>query len=370
MPRVHNLSQKHHALLATSEDDLGLALDDVVVAFASNDYFVPYLSVAIQSLLENVGPTRSYDVIVLTRDLSPASMLTLETQVDEADNVHIGFLDVEAAMGGARLPHYGHFRPETYFRFAAPSLLPHVDKAIYLDSDIVVLDDVAKLYDIDVTGKLLGATRDADTVGQVCGYDEGVRAYLTDDLGLTDPLQYFQAGVLLMNLEEFRRQTTLSQLIAMATRRTWRWLDQDVLNRLVDGDYVRIPMRWNYLYDWKGLRRDHIIACAPEDFRQEYADARLDLGIVHYAGPNDRPWLYPGCDLGGYFWDYARRCPYIGTLRSRLEESRTDPRQMRERIKSSIELDIAMVGFDFFFPPKTRRRRNFIGAYMRMGGSI
>lgn len=359
-----------HALLATSERELGLALDDVVVVFASDDHFVPYLSVAIQSLMENAGTTRSYDVVVLTRDLSPASMLTLETQVADAENVHLGFLDVEAAMGDAELPHYGHFRPETYFRFAAPQLLAGVDKAIYLDSDIVVLDDVAKLYDIDVTGSLLGATRDADTVGQLCGYDEGVGPYLRDDLGLTDPLEYFQAGVLLMNLAEFRRRTTLDELVGIATRRTWRWLDQDVLNLVADGHYVRVPMRWNYLYDWKGLRRDHIIACAPADFRQEYADARLDLGIVHYAGPNDRPWLYPECDLGGIFWDYARRCPYIGTLRSRLEASKTDPRQVRERIKTSIELDIAMVGFDALFPPRSRRRRYFIGAYMRMGGSI
>ncbi len=146
-----------NVLLAGSEEGLQLTLDDVVTVFACSENFVPYLSVALESLVENTSPDRRYDIVVLTRDISPSSMLTLSHQCNR-DNIGIGFLDVEAAIGNRKLPHYGHFRLETYFRLLAPSLLPSVKKAVYLDSDLVVLDDIAKLWDTDVEGKLLART--------------------------------------------------------------------------------------------------------------------------------------------------------------------------------------------------------------------
>lgn len=369
MKNSDSIQQHFPVGLATSADKMGLSLDDVVIVFAVNETFVPYLSVAIQSLIENTNPERHYDIVVLTRDLFPASMLTLQRQV-EPYNIGIGFLDVEEALGKRKLPHYGHFRLETYFRLLAPWLLPNIDKAIYLDSDLVVLADVAELFDIDVEGSLIGATRDADTIGQIDGYDQGVGPYLANDLGMSDPHQYFQAGVLLMNLAEFRKKSSPDALLSLATQRTWRWLDQDVLNRVCDGDYVRIDMSWNYLYDWKRLRRTHIIAQAPKDFRDEYEAARRHARIIHYAGPDDRPWLYPDADLAEYFWDYARRCPYLGTLRYRLERSKRHPVELANRARISLMYNVGMQLYDRVFKPGTVRRKLTIGAYMRLGGSI
>ncbi len=98
-------AQLSGAMLASSSDELGLALNDVVLVFACSDNFVPYLSVAIQSIIENVNPERRYDIIVLTRDLTPTSMITLTRQAQLVDNVHVGFLDVDAALGDIELPH-------------------------------------------------------------------------------------------------------------------------------------------------------------------------------------------------------------------------------------------------------------------------
>ena len=60
-------------MLASSSRELGLPLDDVVIVFACSESFVPYLSVAVQSIVENASATRRYDIIVLTRDLSPTT---------------------------------------------------------------------------------------------------------------------------------------------------------------------------------------------------------------------------------------------------------------------------------------------------------
>ena len=364
-----NRSPLPGAMLASSSDELGLALDDVVLVFACSDNFVPYLSVAVQSIIENASLNRNYDVIVLTRDLSPTSMITLTRQCQVTPNVGIGFLDVDAALGDIELPHHGHFRPETYFRLLAPSLLPNVAKAVYLDSDLVVNHDVAELFDIDVTGYLVAATRDADTIGQIDGYDSTVGPYLKDELGMNDPHDYFQAGVILMNLAEIRTSIAPEEFLKVATMRNWRWLDQDVLNRLINGYYLRIPMKWNYLADWQFLRRTHIVAQAPKDVREEYDEARSDLCIVHYAGPDNRPWLYPNSDLAGLFWFYARRSPYLEELRSQLEESKRTAKGLAHRVQSGIIFRGILPLFDRVCPPGSTTRVRIIDTYSKLGGS-
>ncbi len=355
-------------MLSCSSTGLDLPLNDVVVVFACSESFVPYLSVATQSIVDNAEASRRYDIIVLTRDLSPTSMITLTRQTKGA-NVGIGFLDVDAALGDIKLPHHGHFRPETYFRLLAPQLLPNVDKAIYLDSDLIVNADIAELYDIDVEGYKLGATSDADTIGQIDGYDETVGPYLHDELGMDDPHDYFQAGVLLMNLAELRRTITPEEFLRISTERMWRWLDQDVLNKVVNGEYVRIPMSWNYLMDWQHLRRTHIVANAPADVRAEYEAARLDPKIVHFAGPDNRPWLYPDADGAELFWHYARRSPYLEEIRAQLEDSRATAKGLAKRAQVIALYKGIMPAFDKLCPGGSKRRTAVIKTYMRLGGS-
>lgn len=355
-------------MLASSSVDLDLPLTDVVIVFACSENFVPYLSVAIQSIIENASASRRYDVVVLTRNISPASMITLTRQA-KSDNVGIGFLDVDAALGEIELPHHGHFRPETYYRLLAPQLLPNVDKAIYLDSDLIVCDDIAKLFDVDVTGYPLAATRDADTIGQIDGYDTTVGPYLERELGMKNPHDYFQAGVLLMNLAELRRTVTPEEFLELSTQRMWRWLDQDVLNKVVNGNYVRVHMRWNYLMDWQHLRRTHIVANAPADVRVEYEEAAADPAIIHFAGPDNRPWLYVDADRADDFWRYAMRSPYLDEIRGQLEESRATASGLAKRLQVIVLYKGIMPAFDKTCPPGTMRRKAIISTYMGLGGS-
>lgn len=365
---THARNPLSSTMLASSSVDLDLPLSDVVVIFACSENFVPYLSVATQSIVENACASRRYDIIVLTRDISPASMITLTRQV-KSDNVGIGFLDVDAALGDIELPHHGHFRPETYYRLLAPQLLPNVDKAIYLDSDLIVEKDIAGLFDVDVTGYPLAATRDADTIGQIEGYDATVGPYLKNELGMRDPHDYFQAGVLLMNLAELRRTVSPEEFLALSTQRMWRWLDQDVLNRVVNGNYVRVHMRWNYLMDWQHLRRTHIVSNAPADVRAEYEEAAADPAIIHFAGPDNRPWLYPDADRADNFWRYAMHSPYLDEIRGQLEDSRASAAGLAKRLQVIALYKGIMPAFDRVCPAGSKRRRAIITAYMGLGGA-
>lgn len=332
---------------------------DVVVVFACNDYFVPYFSAALQSLIEHASPNRRYDIVLLANDLSEKHVAQLCSQTARKGfDIHLHVMDVSQAFEGINLPTHGHFRREMYYRLIAPEQLSRVSKAIYMDSDIIILRDIAELFDIDVSGYLLAATRDADTIGQADGYNQTVRKYLLEDVGIDDINDYFQSGVLLMNLEEFRRSYTSEEMLRLAASRHWHWPDQDVLNRLARGRCLTIDMAWNTLSDWRHKRRKLIVAQAPASVQAEYNAARRNPFIVHYAGPDDRPWLYPEMDMGQYFWEYARRCPLYDELQERLEASRTTLKGRAKRFQVEMLYEFWMPLFDFLFKP---------GSYVRVG---
>lgn len=363
--------RKATTTLALSADELGLTFSDVVVIFACNDAFVPYLSVALQSILENASMQRHYDVVVLTRDISPQNVATLRAQVDRASkDAQIGFLDVAAAIRSSKLPRRGRFKAEASFRLMAPSLLENADKAVYLDCDLIVLRDLAELFDVELGDNLLGATRDADTAGLYSGYDPCVREHIDGVVGLTEPYTYFQSGVLLLNLDAFRRACTPDDILAYTHGHRLRWPDQDVLNHFGRGRHVRVDTRWNVLNDWQRLRRTHIVAQAPAEIRDEHEAARRDPYIVHYAGPDGRPWLYPDADMADVFWRYAERSPYLGEITRRLRRSRRSIGGLAKRLQVAFIYKFAMPALDVLLPPKTRRRHFAFSIYERLGGRV
>ncbi len=362
-------TNNYYVRLVDSADEMGLSFSDVVIVLAADEHFAPYMAVALESIVENTAPSRHYDIVILTRNMTQHSIDALVGHT-QAPNVSLGFLNAEVALRGVRLPHHGHFRPETYFRLLAPWLLPACNKAVYLDSDLVVLDDIATLFDTNLEGHLIGATRDADTLGQIGGYDETVGPYLADELNLKDPSQYFQAGVLVMNLDTFRHVFTIDDMLTLSTKKMWRWLDQDVLNMLANGEYVRIDMRWNTLVDWKGIRCKSIIPHAPAEVREQYELARTNPAVVHYAGPDDRPWDYPDCDMAEYFWDYAERSTFIDELKGRLYASQNTMSGRLNRAKVGLVLGVALPAFDAVFKPGTKARTFWIKSYVAVGGDI
>ena len=164
-------------------------------------------------------------------------------------------------------------------------------------------------------------------------------------------------------------------MVGLAVSRKWRWPDQDILNRVAQASapdgrdaYVRLDPRWNVLHDWKRLRRSRIVAQAPAEVRAAYDAASADPYIVHYAGPDDRPWIYPKADRADLFWDAARRSPFHDELRRGLTASRRDPAALVLRLWIAFIYKIGMPAIDALLPCGTRRRAWVLGFYERMGG--
>jgi len=296
---------------------------NVAVALAANDFYSPYLATTIKSILDNSSKENNYDLLVMNQDISSDNKAKLVSIADGRKNFSIRFVDISRyGKKFSKLFTHGHFSIETWFRLAMPEMLTKYDKILYLDSDLVVLRDVAELYKEDTKGYLLAATHDADTAGLYNGYVPDRKEYIDSILKIKKPYEYFQAGVILFNLEEFRKQTKLSEMMEYAASYQWKLLDQDVLNSIAQGKVKNIDMSWNVMTDWAGIRVKDIISRAPKRLFDEYHEARKNPFIVHYAGP-EKPWNKPDMDMSSYFWKYAKESGCYEILLARLAQPNT-----------------------------------------------
>lgn len=295
------------------------AENNVAIAVAANDYFIPYCATFLKSVAEHGNSKKNYDILLLSQDVSDINVKKMEKLLSAWENVSLRVIDPSVLIDQYTFHIRGHFSKETYYRLVLPELLPNYDKVLYLDSDMIAMDDVAKIYDENVDGYLLAACHDADTAGLYNGYEKDKKRYTDKVLKLKEPYQYFQAGVLLLNLKEFRKRYTTKQILDFAVSENWQLLDQDILNKLCEGAVKYIDMSWNVMVDFAGVRISQIIALAPRWLNEMYQEARKNPKIIHYAGPQ-KPWFEPEMDMGMQFWECARETSYYEIMLSRMSE--------------------------------------------------
>jgi lipopolysaccharide biosynthesis glycosyltransferase len=307
--------------------------NNIPIALAANDFYAPYLATTITSIVSNSSQDNNYDILIMQRDISDDNKRRLLNIVKNKNNCSLRFIDVSAySEKFSKLFTHMHFTIETWYRLVMPEILNNYDKVIYLDSDLVVDADIAKLFSADLKDNLLAATKDADTAGLYNGYDPERKEYMDNILKIKKPYEYFQAGVIVFNLKQFRKEFNVADTLKYASSYKWKLLDQDVLNNLTQGRVEFIDMSWNVMTDWASVRVKDIISRAPKELSDAYMEARNKPNIIHYAG-GDKPWQKPDMDLSEYFWKYAKESGYYEIILSRLIPA--SEKSIKEKIKNA-----------------------------------
>ena len=285
--------------------------NNVPIVFAANNAFVGPLGVALKSLIDHISERAFYDIVVLESDITASNKQRLRGMLTKP-NLQLRFVNVLPLLDGYTLVAHVHISKETFFRFVIQEIMPDYEKTLYLDCDIVVESDVADLYDTDVTGYLLAAAHDIDFASQINGYNKKMSHYAKQILKMQDPYQYFQAGVLLFNLIEMRKEHSLDEWLTLASD-DYKYSDQDVLNRYCQGRVKYFGQEWNFLFDNDFTRVNHVLCFAPKELMDEYKQVQCNPKIIHYAG-FAKPWLYLPADRSDNFWSVARATPFYEEL--------------------------------------------------------
>src|SRR6266478_7040613 len=175
-------------------------MEPVVLALASNERYFPGLYCAVVSALSRLNPTRKVNLKVLDGGISESSRDSLSRLTDRfGELARLQFVPVDPSVfGKATLgPGQSHM---TYCRILLPHLVD-VPRLIYLDCVVLVFRDLSELFDLELsTGKVLAAVPDSETL--TLGDDSRT---IAGAMNLPADARYFNAGVMLLNLDELRK---------------------------------------------------------------------------------------------------------------------------------------------------------------------
>lgn len=213
---------------------------EIPIFFAADDNYIPFLAVSIKSMLENASTNYKYVIKILHTNISNDNMKKILKL--NSKNVDIEFVDVTNLVNSLnhRLHTCIYYTQTTYFRLFIPNLYPQYKKVIYLDCDIVVRQDISKLYNTNIGNNLLGAATDQFVV-----YYEKVHNYIYEGLGFDKLQNYFNAGILIMNLKELRAQNFEEKFINLLEKYKFIVQDQDYLNIICKDKVFYIDPNWN-----------------------------------------------------------------------------------------------------------------------------
>ena len=293
----------------------------VPIFFAVDDNYAKYLCVALQSLADNRSDKYDYKIHVLIEDLSEnIKDAILEF---ERENVKIEFVDVSEKLRAicARLHMRDYYTKATYYRFFVPEMFPEYDKGLYLDCDIAITCDIAKLY-----RKKLGRRDLVVAVPDEIITDIDVFGRYSEVVLEIPREEYFNAGILVMNLAEMRRINIEKQFAVLLSKRTFRVAqDQDYLNVLCYGKSVLIGKKWN-----KTPMPD--------------SDPKATPYIAHYK-INYKPWKYDGVIYGELFWEYASKTRFYNEL-TEAKNAYTDAEKQRDSLQYDSLVALAIEEVD------------------------
>ena len=267
---------------------------EIPIFFTIDDSYAPFLAVALNSAIKNSDPQRNYKAIVLYQDLGADNISRLQSL--QTENFKIELMPIRANMEAlddrmSNRLRCDYFTLTIYFRLFIPSMFPQYDKGIYIDSDVVLTDDIAKLFDIDIGENYIGACNDlsiADIPPLV--------AYTEKAVGV-NAKEYINSGVLLMNLKKMRDDDLEGHFLSLLNKYHFDSIapDQDYLNAMCNGKIYYLEEKWDTM---------------PNDAKPML----IETSLIHY-NLFSKPWCYDGIQYEEQFWNYAQDCGFIDEIR-------------------------------------------------------
>ena len=226
----------------------------ISIVYICDEKYVMPTCVSIRSIYENKQDS-TYDIYIIGVDLSQKSKETINKINLLGLNIHL--LTYKNKYKNLNTNHI-YVSKAALFKFDIPNILVDLDKVLYIDSDTIILDDLGELFNTDIDHYYAGVVSNSKP------------NYKGDcaELCLND---YFNSGVMLLNLKTLRENNIPDKLYQDKLSRATRFMDQDCFNKVFAGHIKFLDPKCNYL--------------------TVYSDAypkNLRPYIVHFA--SEKPW--------------------------------------------------------------------------------
>lgn len=277
----------------------------IPIVLSSDENYVPYMYVTILSLLKNKNVDTEYDIYCLVNSSIKKQTKEKIFKLQEKYQTDIKFIDMGEFFSD-NVVQISHITIPTYYRLKMPELLQNYEKAIYLDTDVIVLKDLAEYYNTDISNYYIAGVKGADFI---INKEENKNYY--ENIGLRSIEHYINAGVTLWNLEKIRKDNKVIELYDLA-KKNFRVMDQDVINVAFQDGIKVLELKYNLMTKYfditnpDGQKYSQYVEIYGENSIKE---ALKDPVIIHYAD-KIKPWDKSNSWLAKYWWKYAKDAPF------------------------------------------------------------
>lgn len=259
------------------------------IVCSSDNNFVQHCCIMLTSVLKH---NTNVVVYLLTEELTDDNLNKIrEEVVSKSGEFHLILVDgyIISQLPMPELSELSHISSATYYRLLITYLLPkNIDKIIYLDCDIIVRKSIEDLWKTNIDNYALGAVYQIaeDTVEEI--------------KRLEYPLKYgyFNAGVLLINLDYWRKFKISDKLLSYLIDNygVIKYHDQDALNSVLYKECLNISCKWNMMSVYfskdifliKDVYKGEII----NEYKAYRNQLKLEMknpSVIHYVS-KPKPW--------------------------------------------------------------------------------
>ena len=320
----------------------------VPIVFSISNNYVKQCATTIISIIHNSNKNNLYEFDILSCDLTKENIQKFMQIKNSHNNIKFNFINMNNYIESLNLDKlmsirdgYNYISKETYFRFFIPDIFYNYDKIIYLDADLIVRNDISNLFNNDIEKYYAGAVKDAHMTRMLDSKKNKTElhpninfaTYITKFLKLKND-NYFNAGVLLLNLNKLRKDNIQNKLYEFAYQNSpLEYQDQDVLNAVLGNSIKYLEPNWNVLQGtlFPAFIKRH------NEFKNAYKDAY----IFHFISKN-KPWIIHHAGAYKYtieWFNFYKQTPFYNSKDDYLLEH-AKYHDYIENIKNYFQLKI------------------------------
>ncbi len=283
------------------------------IVLCADDNYAKHMATTMVSVIANC-PVK-LEFVILYVSMSSETITQLE-QFFESKVASLQFIYVsQDKLNNIPLPDASsYFSISTYLRLFAPAFLPDEESVLYLDSDMIIRDDISKLMNLNIVKEL---EQPLYAVEEMYTHLKGLENYqLTLGVSLDSPL--LNGGLLIFNIKQWLKNDYLGAVLKYieSQKKSPVFVDQDALNAVFNGKWAALPVKWNMGdTQFNAFCRDKFKCYTVE----EVESAKDNPSLIHFTWIL-KPWKYR-CKhpYKSEYWKYRKMTPWS----ERKEEGKT-----------------------------------------------
>ncbi len=293
------------------------------IVFSSDKNYAQLVGVALCSIFENKKGNYQIDIYILDGGILEDDIKKFSV-LEKKYNFKINYIKMDNSLFSGFYTR-GPYTGANYYRVIIPKILPSLSKVLYIDADMVILDDLYELYNTNIEDYLFAATEDL---------------YMPkskhDILNIPKDEKYFNSGILLMNLDKCRDMNVPQILLNFVKENPpekLQYFDQDALNAKFSDLFVELEPKYNFItLTMNKGNADNFIK-------------KNEIKIIHYAG--EKPWNYLNINpMNKNYFYYLKKTPW------------KEYKYKNKNIKNVLKVSIKKLVLLFFNEKSLNKLRN------------